>query len=110
MNSKKKQISYSFLSTWKNLKSNPSLWQKFFISEEIVKAIRNFFYQRKFHEVETPLLVPSVIPESYLEVFTTQLFTAKGRSKKLFLTTSPEASLKKLLVAGVGNCFEVTKS
>lgn len=110
MNSKKRQNTYSFLSTWKKLKKHPSLWQKFFIREKIIKSIRSFFYQKKFHEVETPLLSPYLIPESYLEVFETTLLNRIKQPQKMYLTTSPEASLKKLLVAGIGNCFEISKS
>lgn len=89
---------------------NPDLWQTYFIREKIIKAIREFFYSKNFHEVETPLLVPSVIPESCLDVFGTYLVDRKGHKKKMYLTASPEASIKKLIVAGIGNCFEITKS
>lgn len=85
-------------------------WKNFFIREKVIKAIRSFFYQNNFHEVETPLLVSSVIPESYLDVFETYLKDRKGNKKKMYLTTSPESSIKKLLVSGIGNCFEITKS
>lgn len=92
------------------MKKNSDFWQIFFIREKIIRAIRDFFYKKKFHEVETPLLVPSVIPESYLDVFETCLKDRLGNKRRMFLTTSPEASIKKLLAAGIGNCFEITKS
>lgn len=93
-----------------NLRKDKSKWSVYFQREEIIKQIRNFFDSRKFHELHTPLLVSSVIPESYLEVFTTDVLERNGNRKKFFLTTSPEASIKKALVAGVGNCFEITRS
>ena len=80
------------------------------LREKIIDAVREYFKLEKFHEVETPLLVPSVIPESYLENFTTILFDRRRRRKKMFLTASPESSLKKIIVAGLGNCFEITRS
>ncbi len=95
---------------WLKIKQNPHLWKKYFLREKIIQTIREFFLAQRFHEVETPLLVSSVIPESYLEVFETYLLDRKGKKKKMFFTTSPEASIKKLLVAGIGNCFEITKS
>jgi len=55
-------------------------------------------------------MVPSVIPESYLEHFKTSLIDRKRTKRPMYLTASPESSLKKLLTAGVGNCFEITKS
>lgn len=97
------------MKTWQKLQKNPKLWDKFFLREEIVRLIRKFFYQNGFHEVETPILVPYLIPESYLDIFQTQL-NSQDKIKDLYLTTSPESSLKKLLVAGIGNCFEITKS
>jgi len=98
------------MQTWKRLKNDPKLWQSFFLREKIIKAIRDFFYQENFHEVETPLLTPRLIPESYLNVFKTYLSDRAGNKTRMFLTTSPEASIKKLLVAGIGDCFEITKS
>jgi len=98
------------MKTWQKIRKNQSLWRKYFIREKVIQAIREFFIEQKFHEVETPLLVPSVIPESYLNVFATNLFDRHGNKQRMFLTTSPEASIKKLLVAGIGNCFEITKS
>lgn len=84
--------------------------QKIQIRQKIIKSIRDFFYNQGFSEVETPLVVPSVIPESYLDVFKTELTTTQGKRQEMFLTTSPEASIKKLLSKGIGNCFEITKS
>ena len=84
--------------------------EKSFVREKIMRAIRDYFYSENFREVETPLLVPAVIPESYLESFKTTLLTRNRKKKTMFLTSSPEASMKKLLAAGIGNCFEITKS
>lgn len=80
------------------------------IRDLILRSIRSFFWDRNFTEVETPLLVPAVIPESYLEYFRTELMDRNRKKKTMFLTTSPEASLKKLIAAGIGNCFEITRS
>ncbi len=95
---------------WHKLKDNPVFLQKYYLREKIIKTIREYFYQEKFHEVETPLLVPALIPESYHDVFKTEFRSRSGQKIPLFLTTSPEGSLKKLLVAGIGNCFEITRS
>lgn len=95
---------------WRKLKDNPKFLQKYYRREKIIKAIREYFYQEKFHEVETPLLVPALIPESCHDVFKTEFRSGSGRKTPLFLTTSPEASLKKLLAGAFGNCFEISKS
>jgi len=88
------------------IKINLKNWQ---IRSEIIWQIRNFFRNQGFREAETPILRPSLIPESYLEVFKTQLLDRQRKGREMYLTASPEASLKKLLSAGFGNCFEITK-
>lgn len=96
--------------TWKYIHRNKNLLNNLYLREKIVDLIREYFKKEKFHEIETPLLVPSVIPESYLEAFTTTLLDRRRNKRIMFLTASPEASLKKLLAAGIGNCFEITRS
>jgi lysyl-tRNA synthetase class 2 len=98
------------MKTWENLKANPELWERYFVRENVLTAIRRFFLDRKFHEVETPYLTGSLPPESYLDVFETTLLDRNRKPQKAFLPTSPEPFLKKLLAAGIGNCFAIPKS
>lgn len=98
------------MTTWQLLKKNPTLWQRYFIREKVLRAIRLFFEGRQFHEVETPLLIAKPPAESYLDVFETTLFDRNRKPKQAYLSTSPEVPLKKLMVAGLGNCFALTKS
>lgn len=98
------------MKTWQKLHKNPSLWERYFVREKVITAIRTFFLNQGFHEVETPLLTGSLPPESYLDVFETKLLNRHRTPSRAFLPTSPEPFLKKLLVAGIGNCFSITKS
>ncbi len=98
------------MKTWKRLKENPELWNRYFIRENVFRAIRMFFEDRKFHEVETPLLIAHPPAESYLDVFETTLFDRSRNPSRGYLSTSPEVPLKKLMVAGLGDCFALTKS
>lgn len=95
---------------WQKLKENPSLWPRYFIREKVIKAIRKFFDEQEFHEVETPILIAQPPAESYLDVFETTLFDRERNPHKAYLSTSPEVALKKLMVAGLGNCYALTKS
>lgn len=95
---------------WKRLKGDPGLWQTFRLREKIIDKIREFFKNEGFLEVQTPILCPALIPESYLEVFETELKDKLGIKKRAFLSPSPELWLKRLLAAGSGNIFEITKS
>lgn len=98
------------MSTWKKWPHDEKIRQTYYIREELNFLIRKFFRNKKFHEVETPILLPALIPESYYEYFKTHLLDRNLQKKTLFLSASPESSLKKLLTAGFGNCFEITKS
>jgi len=98
------------MTTWQTLKNNPRLWSKYFFREQVIKQIRLFFDTQGFHEVETPVLIGHPPAESYLDVFQTALLDRKRNSTPMYLSTSPELSLKKLLVAGIGNCYALTKS
>jgi len=98
------------MNTWKRLQKQPNLWKRYFIREKVLRAIRLFFEDRKFHEIETPILISHPPAESYLDVFETTLYDRNRKPNKAYLSTSPEVSLKKLLVAGLKNCFALTKS
>jgi lysyl-tRNA synthetase class 2 len=96
--------------TWQKLKTDPKLWKRYFIREQVLTAIRRFFFDQDFHEVETPFLTGSLPPESYLDIYETTIKNRLGGTRKAYLPTSPEPFLKKLLAAGIGNCFTITKS
>lgn len=98
------------MKTWQKLRARPELWGRYFVREKVLTAIRRFFLDRAFHEVETPYLTGSLPPESYLDIFETTLLDRQRRPRRAFLPTSPEPFLKKLLVAGIGNCFAIPKS
>ncbi|HET9625439.1 MAG TPA: EF-P lysine aminoacylase EpmA [Kofleriaceae bacterium] len=63
-------------------------------------ALRGFFAERDFLEVETPLLVPSPGLEIHLDAVT----AGDG-----FLITSPEYQMKRLLAAGFERIYQVCK-
>ena len=98
------------MKTWQRLKQEPGLWPQYRLREQVLETIRQFFKQRGFHEVQTPLLLPIPGAEPNLEVFETELRTATGKKRRAFLAMSPEYAIKKLLAAGGGNCFEITRS
>ena len=98
------------MNTWQTLKKKPSLWSQYFIRERVIKECRRYFEQEQFHEVETPLLISHPPAESYLEIFETSLLDRNRNRQPAYLSTSPEVALKKLMVAGIGNCYALTKS
>jgi len=67
----------------------------------VLKKIREFFDRRGFLEVTTPCLVTAPDPAVHLDSFETELKLAGGRSHKLYLSTSPEHHMKRLLATGI---------
>lgn len=98
------------MSTYRRLKTDPKLWDRYFVREKVIKACRAFFDANGLHEVETPILIANPPAESYIDVFETTLLDRNRRPQKAYLSTSPEVPLKKLLVAGLGDCYSLTKS
>jgi lysyl-tRNA synthetase class 2 len=64
----------------------------------LLQAIRSFFLERDYIEVDTPLRLPVLIPESNLVPFT---------SEDCFLHTSPELCMKRLLARGCSRIFQI---
>jgi len=98
------------MKTFQKLKANPTLWQRYLVREKVIEAIREFLKNEGFHEVEVPLLLATPSTEPYLEVFKTQLVDDQGHKWDAFLPSSPEFAMKKLLSAGSGSIFTITKS
>ncbi|WP_439334226.1 EF-P lysine aminoacylase EpmA [Tahibacter harae] len=70
--------------------------------------IRDFFAARHVLEVETPILSRAGNTDANIESFTTQFSGHRDAGPPLrWLRTSPEFPLKRLLAAGVGDCYEL---
>lgn len=91
---------------WKQIKESPRLKENLIIRAKVISAVRDFFEEEGFLEMETPTLVASPDPSPFNEVLETKALSGE----RLFLTPSPEFFLKKLLVAGLTNIFEITKA
>jgi len=97
------------MATWLTLKKDPPLFQRYFIKEETIRAIRKFFEQRNYHELESPILTDSLPQERYLDILETKIDFSNGSSKTAYLLPSTEKFNKKMLAAGLGNHFVITK-
>jgi lysyl-tRNA synthetase class 2 len=77
----------------------------------LTAATRQFFAARGYTEVETPCLVPVPGAEVHLRGFGTDYVPhlGAGQARRLWLRTSPELALKRLLVAGAGAVFELAR-
>jgi lysyl-tRNA synthetase class 2 len=64
----------------------------------IIQAIRSYFSKEGYLEIDTPLLLPAIAPETHIEP------VAAG---SLFLQTSPELCMKRLIAAGYEQLFQI---
>lgn len=67
---------------------------------QMVGAIRDFFVDHDYLEVETPHLIPAPAPELHIEAI-----PADGR----YLHPSPELCMKRLLAAGFSRIFQISR-
>jgi lysyl-tRNA synthetase class 2 len=68
-------------------------------------AVRRYFAERDFVEVECAALQVSPGNEAHLHAFSTERIGPDGAAKRLYLHTSPEFACKKLLAAGERRIF-----
>ena len=77
---------------------------------ELLRNIRQFFYDRNFCEVQTPILSADTIIDSYMEplaVSEKSLPLNHHNTRQYYLQTSPEFAMKRLLAAGLDPIFQI---
>ncbi len=75
----------------------------------LTQATRAFFAARGYTEVETPYAVPAPGEEVHLAAFRTERVDTVGARTPLWLNTSPEFAMKKLLAGGAGPIFQLAR-
>ncbi len=71
---------------------------------KLLAQIREFFKQRHYLEVETPIMARFGVTDVYLSTI-----QASFRGKPYYLQTSPEYHMKRLLAAGSGPIFQLAR-
>ncbi|MGZ4976296.1 MAG: EF-P lysine aminoacylase EpmA [Methylobacter sp.] len=79
------------------------------VRAQMLADIRRFFADRSVLEVETPLLGHSIGTDPQLAFFTTE-YCLSPLQQTLFLQTSPEFAMKRLLAAGSGSIYQIGKA
>ncbi len=96
-----------FSTTWRPSASLASLR----LRASILNRIRQFFDERQILEVETPLLSHATVPSQHLHSFQTDYRFANPTQKQtLYLQTSPEFAMKRLLAADSGPIYQLCKA
>ncbi len=80
---------------------------------ELLRTLRRFFDDRGFLEVETPILSRDSVIDEHLDPLRVTLFTdprEPDRGETLWLQTSPEFAMKRLLAAGATAIYQITRA
>ncbi|NIY84882.1 elongation factor P--(R)-beta-lysine ligase [Vibrio hepatarius] len=78
---------------------------------KVIQTIRQFFANKNVLEVDTPAMSHATVTDIHLHTFQTEFVGpdyADGR--KLYIMTSPEFHMKRLLAAGSGCIYQICKS
>lgn len=77
---------------------------------KVIKAVRQFFDEQGFWEVDTPTLQTMPCADMHIHGFQTEYFGRDlKRRRDYYLHTSPEFEMKKLLVAGLPKLYQICK-
>ncbi|MGC9458653.1 elongation factor P--(R)-beta-lysine ligase [Vibrio genomosp. F10] len=77
----------------------------------ILAKIREFFYQRQVMEVDTPAMSHATVTDIHLHTFqTTFIGPEYAQGCQLYFMTSPEFHMKRLLAAGSGCIYQMSKA
>lgn len=79
-----------------------------------LRTIRDFFYSRDYIEATTPTISRDIVVDAHLHPFTVDDSGSddsgsddSNSGELLYLQTSPEAAMKRLLAAGSGSIFQI---
>lgn len=72
---------------------------------DTLKQVRSFFQRRQIMEVDTPALMPHTVTDPYMSALSVDVL-----QQKMYLQTSPEYAMKRLLAAGSGDIYQLSKN
>ena len=75
---------------------------------EVIKALRRFFEARDFTEVHTPALQICPVMDAHIHAFKTTLYgIGQSSAQEMYLHTSPEFDMKKLLATRIERIYQM---
>ena len=87
---------------WRRPAESPSRMDTLWSRQAILRAIRGYFFDEGFLEVQAPLLVKGACPDAHLEPL--------RAGADAYLTTSTEYQLKRMIVGGFDKVFTLTQN
>lgn len=88
-------------------------WENLRLRAELLGRVREFFGRHGFLEVETPVLSADTVVDRHLDPFwvaTDDESSGSRSARKLWLQTSPEFAMKRLLAAGGEAIYQVARA
>ena len=76
----------------------------------MLASLRAFFAEREVLEVETPLLSAETTLDLHLEPLSSAVEASGIDGRRMYLQTSPELAMKRMLAAGSGSIYQVCKA
>ena len=78
---------------------------------QLYTAIRQFFAERDVLEVDTPVLSHGTVTDVFIDGFSTNFaYSDSGHNETLYLQTSPEFALKRLLASYQTSIYQLSKA
>ncbi|MGB0663479.1 MAG: EF-P lysine aminoacylase EpmA [Pontibacterium sp.] len=78
---------------------------------QLMSSIRQFFETRGVLEVETPVMSHCAVSDPFIDSIEVSYHPVMGaEEQRCYLQTSPEYAMKRLLAAGSGPIFQITKA
>jgi lysyl-tRNA synthetase class 2 len=88
-------------------------WENLRLRADLLGRVRAFFAERHFLEVETPILSADTVVDRHLDPFSVALDdppVPTDPARRLWLQTSPEFCMKRLLAAGGEAIYQITRA
>ncbi|MEO8498423.1 MAG: EF-P lysine aminoacylase EpmA [Planctomycetota bacterium] len=88
-------------------------WENLRLRAGLLTRLRDFFARHDFLEVETPLLSADTVIDRHLDPLSVTLFDdprTPDVGRRMWLQTSPEFAMKRLLAAGADRIYQVTRA
>ena len=84
-------------------------WDRLRLRARLLRAVREFFEVRGFLEVETPILSADTVVDRHLDPLAVEVGPLAGVPQRLWMQTSPEFGMKRLLAAGGPSIYQVSR-
>lgn len=78
--------------------------EKLSVRDSVLRAVRKWFYNRGFMEVQTPVIIKEAAPEAFIDTFQLDVL---ANDTFACLAPSPELCMKRLISCGASRIFQI---